>query len=314
MQFEVNVFGQVAVTRALLPALRAARGRIVLLSSIGGLVSVPFNGPYAASKHAIEALGDALRGELHSSHIDVSLVEPGSVKTPIWGKAQDTASALEVPPELQQEYGRVPAAFAKVLADTRASRGLAGAGRRDDRAGAHGAPSARPLSRRARRSRDGPRPRVAADACLRSRAAARARGSERAHARRLGAPATVVAGLDMGERTTSTARVRRLRFLPGGRPVPAPAFEHVPAPPSERGHWLLAGTIAALGVAVLVAVLTGLVGRSANAPLAPPTVLVAAATPAPAPVGSAVGVGARTSSPAPPARRSSRVRPRRRSR
>lgn len=117
-QFEVNVFGQVAVTRALLPALRAARGRIVLLSSIGGLVSVPFNGPYAASKHAIEALGDALRGELHSSHVQVALVEPGSVKTPIWGKAQETASALEVPPELQREYGAVPAAFAKVLADT----------------------------------------------------------------------------------------------------------------------------------------------------------------------------------------------------
>jgi NAD(P)-dependent dehydrogenase (short-subunit alcohol dehydrogenase family) len=117
-QFEVNVFGQVAVTRALLPALRAAGGRIVLLSSIGGLVSVPFNGPYAASKHAIEALGDALRGELHSSSIDVSLVEPGSVKTPIWGKAQDTVNTLAIPPELQQEYGRVPAAFAKVLADS----------------------------------------------------------------------------------------------------------------------------------------------------------------------------------------------------
>ncbi len=118
MQFEVNVFGQVALTRALLPALRAARGRIVFLSSIGGLVSVPFNGPYAASKHAIEALGDALRGELHSSNIDVSLIEPGSVKTPIWGKAQETAHAWEVPPELQREYGRVPAAFAKVLTDT----------------------------------------------------------------------------------------------------------------------------------------------------------------------------------------------------
>lgn len=117
-QFEVNVFGQVAVTRALLPSLRAARGRIVLLSSIGGLVSVPFNGPYAASKHAIEALGDALRGELHSSGIHVCLVEPGSVKTPIWGKARETASALAVPPELQREYGRVPGAFAKVLADS----------------------------------------------------------------------------------------------------------------------------------------------------------------------------------------------------
>lgn len=118
MQFEVNVFGQVAVTRALLPALRVARGRIVLISSIGGRVSVPFNGPYAASKHAIEALGDALRGELHSSNIRVCMVEPGSVKTPIWGKARATADGLEVPPELQEQYGRVQAAFAKVLSDS----------------------------------------------------------------------------------------------------------------------------------------------------------------------------------------------------
>jgi NAD(P)-dependent dehydrogenase (short-subunit alcohol dehydrogenase family) len=124
MQFEVNVFGQMAVTRALLPAIRAARGRIALVSSIGGRVSVPFNGPYAASKHAIEALGDALRGELYSSNIHVSLIEPGSVKTPIWSKARDTAGGLEIPPELQDEYGRVPAAFAKVLDDTE-RRGVA---------------------------------------------------------------------------------------------------------------------------------------------------------------------------------------------
>jgi NAD(P)-dependent dehydrogenase (short-subunit alcohol dehydrogenase family) len=117
-QFEVNVLGQVAVTRALLPALRAARGRIVFLSSIGGRVSVAFNGPYAASKHAVEALGDALRGELRSSHIAVSLVEPGSVKTPIWGKARATAREFEVPPELHEQYGRVPDAFAKLLHDT----------------------------------------------------------------------------------------------------------------------------------------------------------------------------------------------------
>jgi NAD(P)-dependent dehydrogenase (short-subunit alcohol dehydrogenase family) len=117
-QFEVNVFGQVAVTRALLPSLRAARGRIVLVSSIGGRVSVPYNGPYAASKHAIEAIGDALRGELHSSGIAVSLIEPGSVKTPIWEKARATAQGVEVPSELQREYGHVQSAFAKVLDDS----------------------------------------------------------------------------------------------------------------------------------------------------------------------------------------------------
>jgi hypothetical protein len=89
----------------------------------------------------------------------------------------------------------------------------------------------------------------------------------------------------MGERTSSTRLVRRLRLSVGSRRVPA--FEHVPTPPSERGHWLLAGTIAVLGAAVLVAVLTGRVGRSTNAPIAPPAVLVAAATPAPAASGSA---------------------------
>jgi hypothetical protein len=83
----------------------------------------------------------------------------------------------------------------------------------------------------------------------------------------------------MGERTITL--VRRLRFFAGNRPVPA--CEHVPSPPSERGHWLLAGTIAALGAAVLVAVLTGLVGRSAGVPPASPVpVLITAATAAPA--------------------------------
>jgi hypothetical protein len=79
----------------------------------------------------------------------------------------------------------------------------------------------------------------------------------------------------MGERTITL--MRRLRFSAGDRPVPA--FEHVPTPPSERGHWLLAGGIAAFGLAVLLAVLTGLIGRARSAPIAPPAVLVIAATP-----------------------------------
>jgi hypothetical protein len=81
----------------------------------------------------------------------------------------------------------------------------------------------------------------------------------------------------MGERKATL--VRRVRSSVGGAPVPA--FEHVPTPPSERGHWLLACAIAALGAAVLIAVLMGLVGRSADAPIAPPAVLVAAAAPPP---------------------------------
>lgn len=128
-QFDVNVLGQVAVTQALLPALRAAHtdrgtgGRIVFMSSVGGRVAMAFTAPYAASKHAVEAIGDALRVELASSHVQVALVEPGSVATPIWDKARETGNQLTVPPQLQKEYGRVPAAMDKVLQDT-AKRGV----------------------------------------------------------------------------------------------------------------------------------------------------------------------------------------------
>lgn len=122
-QFDVNVFGQIAVTKAMLPALRRARGRIVFTSSIGGRVATPFTAPYGASKHAIEAFGDALRVELRSSGVQVCLVEPGSVATPIWDKSRSEADKLTIPPELQEQYGKVPAAMDKALNDT-ASRGV----------------------------------------------------------------------------------------------------------------------------------------------------------------------------------------------
>ncbi len=94
-QLEVNVVGQVAVTQAFLPLLRARRGRVVMMSSIAGLFAVPFAGPYAASKHALEALSDALRIELAPWKIGVSIVEPGSIATPIWEKAVATADSVE---------------------------------------------------------------------------------------------------------------------------------------------------------------------------------------------------------------------------
>jgi NAD(P)-dependent dehydrogenase (short-subunit alcohol dehydrogenase family) len=117
-QFDINVLAQVAVTQAMLPALRRAHGRIVFVSSIGGRVATPFLAPYAASKHAVEAIGDALRVELRSSKIQVALLEPGSVATPIWDKARADADAVSIPPELQAEYGNVPAAMSKALEDT----------------------------------------------------------------------------------------------------------------------------------------------------------------------------------------------------
>lgn len=93
-QFEVNVVGVVAVTQAFLPLLGARPdpghppGRIVNIGSVSGRIAYPFLGPYAASKHALEALSDSLRRELLPFGVDVILIEPGSVATPIWDKAE----------------------------------------------------------------------------------------------------------------------------------------------------------------------------------------------------------------------------------
>lgn len=83
-QLDVNVAAQVAVTQAVLPALRVARGRIVFVSSVSGRVATPGTGIYCASKYAVEGLADALRIELRPWKIGVSLVEPGPTRTDMW--------------------------------------------------------------------------------------------------------------------------------------------------------------------------------------------------------------------------------------
>lgn len=93
-QFEVNLFGQIAVTQAFLPLLRATRGRIVFVGSVAGRLAVPFLGPYSASKFALRAMVDSLRVELMPSGIGVSLIQPGAVKTPIWQKGRDSRNTL----------------------------------------------------------------------------------------------------------------------------------------------------------------------------------------------------------------------------
>lgn len=93
-QLEVNLIGHVAVTQALLPALRAARGRVVIVGSIAGRSALPFLGAYAISKFALEAMADSLRVELLPDGIEVSLVEPGSIATRIWTKPQPLAGQL----------------------------------------------------------------------------------------------------------------------------------------------------------------------------------------------------------------------------
>lgn len=89
-QFEVNVFGQVAVTQSLMGQLRAARGRVVFIGSVASRVSSPFGAPYGASKHAIAAVVQSLRVEVAPWGILVSQVDPGAVRTPIWEKGSGT--------------------------------------------------------------------------------------------------------------------------------------------------------------------------------------------------------------------------------
>lgn len=106
-QFEVNVIGPVAVTQAFLPLLRQSRGRIVNMSSIGGRSASPFLGPYCASKFALEALSDSLRLELYPWGIDVALIEPGEIATPIWQKSKAVAERIiaKMPPQATALYG-----------------------------------------------------------------------------------------------------------------------------------------------------------------------------------------------------------------
>jgi NAD(P)-dependent dehydrogenase (short-subunit alcohol dehydrogenase family) len=93
-QFEVNLFGQLAVTRDLLPALLASRGRIVTVGSVGGRWAAPFLGPYSASKFAVRAWMDSLRHELAPHGVKAILIEPGAIDTPIWGKGYAHADTM----------------------------------------------------------------------------------------------------------------------------------------------------------------------------------------------------------------------------
>jgi NAD(P)-dependent dehydrogenase (short-subunit alcohol dehydrogenase family) len=115
-QLEVNVVGQVAVLQAVLPALRRGRGRVVLMGSIGGRSALPFLGPYAASKHALEAIADSLRLELRPFGVSVSIVEPGSIATPIWRKGAQRAAELSegFDPDRAAHYASAVARFREV--------------------------------------------------------------------------------------------------------------------------------------------------------------------------------------------------------
>jgi len=106
-QFEVNVVGAVALTNTVLPRLREARGRIVFVSSLSGIVSTPMTGAYNASKFAIEAIADAWRLELRPWGVKVILVEPAMTDTDLWRNAPETleAEAAAMSAEHRDLYG-----------------------------------------------------------------------------------------------------------------------------------------------------------------------------------------------------------------
>ncbi len=118
-QFEVNVFGTHRLTQRLIPHLRKAAdqnhsARLVLISSISGRITPPFFGAYAASKHALEAFGDAWRCELSPWNIDVSVVQPDSVSTAIWDKACNNME-----PSKSQDEDQSEQLYASMLRNTR---------------------------------------------------------------------------------------------------------------------------------------------------------------------------------------------------
>ena len=93
-QFEVNVLGVLRVTQAFLPLLggkfgaSGPAGKVINISSVSGIISTPFMGPYCMSKYAIESMSDTLRRELSVYGIDVITLQPGPIQTPIWEKAR----------------------------------------------------------------------------------------------------------------------------------------------------------------------------------------------------------------------------------
>ncbi|MDA2890604.1 SDR family NAD(P)-dependent oxidoreductase [Mycolicibacterium sp. BiH015] len=105
--FEVNLFGHVAVTQALLPLLIESGGRVINISSVGGKIAMATYGPYAATKFALEAVSDSLRREVARHGVQVVVIEPGAVRTEMLGRAvagaKDSLSAMTA--EQRRRYG-----------------------------------------------------------------------------------------------------------------------------------------------------------------------------------------------------------------
>src|SRR5919108_137787 len=221
-QLEVNLIGQVAVIQAFLPALRRAGGRIVNGSSIGGRVAAPLLSPYNASKFALEAISDSLRRELRTQGVDVIVIEPGGVKTPIWKKGNELAGEMiaGMPPEAERRpthgvgRGRRSRRGRSRRGDTRRSDG-----RRDGDSGPPGA--SRRSSRRPNRATTSPSTTAAAPAMTPAGSPASAfplRSSARSAllpALLLGSSASPAPGLTPGPLSSASRLPEDVRLLPG---------------------------------------------------------------------------------------------------
>ncbi|WP_327010459.1 SDR family oxidoreductase [Dactylosporangium sp. NBC_01737] len=121
--FEVNLFGHIAVTQALLPALLRSKGRVINISSIGGRIAMPTYGAYAGAKFALEAVSDALRREVAPLGVQVVVIEPGGVRTEMAGRGIATANQLaaQMTPEQDERYGGLVHAINTLMATGTAS-------------------------------------------------------------------------------------------------------------------------------------------------------------------------------------------------
>jgi len=127
-QFETNFFGVIRVTQAVLPHMRERRkGRILMMSSVSGFITPPTQGAYSASKHAIEALSNALRSELYPFGIHTILIQPGYIVTNI----QPTAMELAQPYQEKFKNGPYARIYASYLGNATSSRSRSGTTPRD---------------------------------------------------------------------------------------------------------------------------------------------------------------------------------------
>ncbi|WP_435594408.1 SDR family NAD(P)-dependent oxidoreductase [Streptomyces panacea] len=121
--FEVNLFGHIAVTQALLPALLRSKGRVINISSVGGKVAMATYGAYAGAKFALEAVSDSLRREVAPLGVRVVVVEPGGVRTEMAARGIATANdlATRMTPQQEDRYGGLVQANNRLMASGTAS-------------------------------------------------------------------------------------------------------------------------------------------------------------------------------------------------